>query len=457
MNYKSIPDETSIVNRKSSNRKSIELRSEEVQEVMSRMPPWILRSGITVMFCVVLLLLAGSWFFKYPDSVQAEIVITTLDPPVSILARSTGKLDNIYVGNNQPVSLGEILGVIENPAHTEDVIKVSQWLLHWESRGCDIDSIWIPFAAGEISLGTLQPAYAGVLNSLNDYNNYKKQNYYALKITAQERQLVTQKEYHAGMQVQTPVIAEQYRTARSMFKRDSTLYTRGLLSDDDYDVARKSFLQAEQSYLGFETTLKQTQMQLIQSETALLDLHQQAMELESRYKLTLRNAMEALAAQVRAWEKSYLLISPVHGRVNFMGIWGNNQNVQTGEVIFTIIPEHQYTPKGKAMLPVQGSGKVKEGQRVHVRLNNFPDQEFGFLQANITSISNIPTPEGAYVVEVEFPQGMKTNYGVELPLTQQMHGTAEIITEDLRLIERLFMPVKKILKEQTISSTHQLP
>ena len=51
--------------------KEIELRSEEVQEVMSHVPVWILRWGITVLFCIVIILLIGSYLFKYPDVVEA--------------------------------------------------------------------------------------------------------------------------------------------------------------------------------------------------------------------------------------------------------------------------------------------------------------------------------------------------------------------------------------------------
>lgn len=431
--------------------KEIELRSEEVQEVMSRMPPWILRSGMTVMFCVVIVLLIGSFLFKYPDVVQAEIVITTLDPPASILARSPGKLDAIFVTNSQQVDTGELLAVIQNPARTEDVRALSSWLYLWEKNGCHEDSIRIPFEPGTLNLGGLQPAYANLLNSLNDYNNYRKTNYYPKKIAAQERQLAGQKQYHVGMLEQEPIVKQQYQTSVSIFRRDSTLFARGLLSNDDYDVSRRSFLQAEQTYMAFGTTLTQTQLQLIQSETSLLDLRQQASELESRYRLALLAAMEALFAQTKAWERDYLLISPVNGQVSFMGIWSSNQNVQSGDVIFTVIPDGGTIPTGKAMLPVQGAGKVKENQRVHARLNNFPDQEFGFIVGRIANISNIPTTEGFYVVEVEFPHGMRTNYDIELPVSRQMHGTAEIITEDLRLIERFFMPIKKILKEQSAS------
>jgi len=155
-----------------------------------------------------------------------------------------------------------------------------------------------------------------------------------------------------------------------------------------------------------------------------------------------------LNAQIKAWEHDYLMVSPITGIVNQMGIWSNNQNVTAGETVFTVVPFGVSRPRGKAMLPVQGAGKVSAGQRVNVRINNFPDQEFGYLVGKVVSISSVHTEEGFYVVEVDFPGGMKTNYDRILPVSRQMIGTADIITEDLRLIERFFMPVKKILSER---------
>ena len=51
---------------------NIELRSEEVQEVMGQIPAWIVRWGITLLFLVVVALLVGSCFFKYPDVITAD-------------------------------------------------------------------------------------------------------------------------------------------------------------------------------------------------------------------------------------------------------------------------------------------------------------------------------------------------------------------------------------------------
>ena len=206
------------------------------------------------------------------------------------------------------------------------------------------------------------------------------------------------------------------------------------------------FLQNKQAYLSFNASLKQSELQLMQGEENLLDLQQQATELERKFQLSLQNAVEALNAQIKVWERDYLLVSPIDGIVTQMGIWSSNQNVNAGETVFTVIPSQQDTPKGKAMLPIQGAGKVKIGQRVNVRINNFPDQEFGYLIGQVESVSSVPTAEGFYVLEIKFPSGMRTNYEKVLPITQQMIGSADIITEDLRLLERFLMPLKKTFK-----------
>ncbi len=92
---------------------------------------------------------------------------------------------------------------------------------------------------------------------------------------------------------------------------------------------------------------------------------------------------------------------------------------------------------------------------VHVKLNGYPYMEFGVLRGVIRSLSAVPeqvqTQNGAaiaYYAEVLFPQGMKMSYNRELPMIQQMDGSAEIVTEDLRLIERFILPIISLFKNR---------
>ena len=221
--------------------KEIELRSEEVQEVMSLIPAWILRRGITMLFIIVLLLLIGSWFFKYPDVIRAEITVTSLEPPANIITRSAGKIDTIYVTNNQRVVSNSPLAVIQNPANSNDMLLLVQMMREWDTFGYSERNVQKILTGKPMALGTIQSVFASFLTSLNDYQNYKTLNYYPQKTASQRQQLVVQREYYSRIIRQEPVIREQFRTSKNIFDRDSVLLAKNVISGNEYDISKNSF------------------------------------------------------------------------------------------------------------------------------------------------------------------------------------------------------------------------
>lgn len=107
-------------------RKDIELRSEEVQEILTRPPHALVRWGITVFFVVLALFFIGGCFFKYPDVISASITITTEHPPIWMVARGSGKIKEVYHKDRDSVWTGNIIAVLENPAVTEDVLRLKE-------------------------------------------------------------------------------------------------------------------------------------------------------------------------------------------------------------------------------------------------------------------------------------------------------------------------------------------
>lgn len=92
---------------------------------------------------------------------------------------------------------------------------------------------------------------------------------------------------------------------------------------------------------------------------------------------------------------------------------------------------------GHAFLPAHGVGKVKKGQEARIRLENYPDVEFGYLNGKVYNIAKIPDENGLYEVEILFPNGLETSNGIQLPTDRQLIGTTEIVMSDKRLIERM--------------------
>jgi multidrug resistance efflux pump len=113
-------------------------------------------------------------------------------------------------------------------------------------------------------------------------------------------------------------------------------------------------------------------------------------------------AMQQLQKSIADWELQYLLKSDIDGTVNFMQIWAIHQSVQSGDKIFSIIPTAKNQVLGLAKATPQNIGKVKVGQKVWVKIDNYPEQEFGMLQATVKTISMTPGQEGNWHLQLNF-------------------------------------------------------
>lgn len=428
--------------------KNIELRSEEAQEVMSAVPRWILRSGISLIGVFLLLFFIGSYYFKYPDKLTAVMTLTTTSPPTEIIARATGRLDKVYVSNKQKVSANQILATIQSPANYEDIVFLDSLYYQWKMDKISINTLYFSLNSSYLLLGELQEVYAIFLVSLKDYINYDQESYYKNKMLLKNRRKKRQAIMSNRKNEELLINEKQIEVAKKLFNRDSILYEKNIETGENFDKSLQMYLQNRQNYLNSLTAKEQIELEEIQNQEDLLDLKHEHVLVHNQYVSTLGTAANNLEAKIKEWKQTYILSSPVKGIINIMSIWSNNQNVSGGDLVFIIIPENPNTPVGRAILPATGAGKIKEGQRVNVRVNNYPDQEFGFLRGRVKSISDIPDKDGNYYIEVEFPSGLTTNYGKVLPLSKQMIGSADIIIKDRRLLEYFIKPIEKLIREQ---------
>ena len=152
------------------------------------------------------------------------------------------------------------------------------------------------------------------------------------------------------------------------------------------------------------------------------------------HETELNHAIAQLAIALDEWEKTYLPSSPTDGKVAFMQLWKEGQYVNAGETMFVVVPHGDSEFMGKALLPMQGAGKVRTGQHAVVRLAGFPEQEYGRMEGKVVSISPVPNEEGNYVAEI----GLIRMPDKQPPLLKVMNGTAEIIVREQSLLERLF-------------------
>ena len=87
------------------------------------------------------------------------------------------------------------------------------------------------------------------------------------------------------------------------------------------------------------------------------------------------------------------------------------------------------------------SKKIKIGQKVIIKLYDFPYQEYGVLEGQVHNTSLIPNGKNDFYVNVYFPKGLKTSFAKNIPSNKELKGSAEIVI-NTELIKKLFNQIK---------------
>ena len=425
---------------------NIELRSESVQEILSNPPSWIIRWGNTVIFIAILFVIAISIFVKYPDFISSQVVITTQNPPEKIEARTNGKLENVLVQNQQNVKSGEILAYLETSADYKDILRLKSILDTFKPQTGRFE---FPVdKTRNLSLGELETNYIQFEKAYTDYTLQKHLQPYSVEKLAGKQTISEIEARLKSLETQKKIEKSKLEVEANNFKRSKNLHEQGVISTSELETKRLQYLQAQQNYQNIDLSISQLYESMVNAQRGIQGADINQKQDETTFYIDVLQTYDQLKRALRDWEQIYLLKSSIDGKVSFQRYWGNNQFVKSGEVIFTVLPDDKNNLLGKLVVPAQNSGKILPGQKVLIKLDNYLYQQFGIVEGKVRNISLSPDAEGNYYVEVELPNGLKTSYNRELIFDKEMRGSAEIITEDLRLIERVFYQFREIFQFQ---------
>lgn len=426
------------------------LRKTYREEIYNYRPSWILRWGITASFIFLFIIVVVSGFIKYPDVIMANAEITTINPPVHLLAKLDGKLERILVEEGEPVTTGDILATLESPVNWEHLLILDQYLNLIDSVvSNDIHPLTeSSHFSNRLQLGELQHSYSEVLMNYSKLYNYFFLNFNELELKSKEEEYVNELKYQELLLEKGRVLTQQLELAYGDFKRDSILYIDGVIPEREFAKSR------QQNDLQYKSLLTDLSMGVANSQNASARIQREIdhimirdKETQLHLKLQLQQNIRLLRAAINTWGKNHLLISPIDGRASFTEYWNENQNVKTGNIVVSVLPDEDIQVKTRIQFPILNSGKVKPGQRVNIKLENFPHQEFGMVVGEMGAISKVPNGS-FYRADVRLMNGLTTSYGESLPLTQQAAGHAEILTDEVSLLIRFFNPLKAVFDER---------
>jgi HlyD family secretion protein len=367
------------------------------------------------------------------------VEITTVNPPVTMVSKITGRINRLYVKDGENVSPGKLIAVMETAASIDEIERLKAVM----------DTVQLPERLHNetfpvlFELGELQNHYSSFMKALADYNTYIRNDFYGSKISSVTDEIAGIDEYMRRTKVKEMLVSQNLLIEEAKFRRDSTLHSTSVYSQSDLEISRQAFIRTKLELQEVRLDYASRAIELAEKRQLLQDYRIKRQEEKEKLSSALSETFVNLKAQIKIWETAYLLVSPIEGKVAFTEYWSVNQSVAADQAVLSVVPGTAGDYIGRINLKMQRSGKVKEGQLVNIKLSGYPYLEYGMVRGIVRSKSLVPSGD-AYVIEVKLPDGLTTLYGMRLDFTQRMQGTAEIITEDLRLIQKIINPFRHL-------------
>lgn len=418
------------------------MRSNHTNDIIGQDPNWLVRWGISSMLIFVLILLFLSNLITYPDINVARVELTSKSPPLTLYARTSGYVEQVFVSDGDTVNNGDILAVIKNNSDLNQIIVLTKWLDVSEITSLkNIININVPILR---KLGELQPLYSNLLVTHNKACQYIRTDSYNKKIAKSTSDLNFNKELLEVESKKHEIIKQDLSLLNNDVDRNKKLFEQEVISISDMEKYNRSLLQKMMEVQQVNANLINIKKNINSTSESIQELNDQKRKEDAELFLDYNNLIKELKISYREWSDKYLICANIKGKIAFFKKWEKDEFINSSDLVLTIIPlkNHQIFATGN--LPIANSGKVKLGQIVNIKLDDYPFKEFGILKGEIIYISQTQK-EGFYSIRVKVSKNLSFHNIKQIQwFKSRMLGSAEIITENLTLFQRLLFKFKDI-------------
>ncbi len=420
-----------------------ELQGEGLQEIIAHVPALAVRWGAGVIAAVVAALIVLSAVVRYPEVVRGSATITTPTPPVRVAAASGGEIQELPAADNQQVRAGEVVAVLRSSARWRDV----RWVHAALDGAAPGAAVAAPGRA--LQLGDVQGAWDQYQDAVAQYGAWASDPYVQARLEGMRAQVGDQRRLGVESERRVELMEREGALADRDAERSRELVTRQLLSPSEAERTEATALSKRQSLASARGDVVGQRLRVSELEGQILEMEQSRRTDRSRLQLDVQKAWSALAEAVRLWETRYLLVAPIAGRVSHFRTLSAGQYLNPGEPVLALVPAGGEA-SSTVLVADASAGRVRPGQTVLISFASFPATEFGKVEARVRAVALVPAPPAAgdqkgaptYRVALELPRGLRTSSGRTLPLRQEMTGDAEIVTDDLTVLQRLLAQVR---------------
>jgi len=413
-----------------------ELRlSDEVHAIVGRRPHGLVRWGNLIFLSVLLLMVLLLWLVRYPERLSAPARLRTALAPASVQANAHGRLLRIFIRNEDEVRTGQPLALIESTADYAQVEslqqKLDELLLSYTNNG---DAMIMQNDLPSFGqLGELQSAYRELSDQYRATREVYANGYYPEKLRAVRKDLALLDASEQTFLQDKKLTAQDYDLQQKELRSYETLARQKVIAPLELDGYKSRLIAREQAMGQAERQLSANRSARLQKEKEVMDLTNEM----NRQVDRLHTALIALRSAIEEWRMKYLLTAPANGRVLFDGGIQTGVLVSEGQRLF-VVEQSASALYAELTVGQRGLGNIRSGQTVWLTIESYPAQTYGRLRGTIDYISPLAGASDSFIVRTRINE--RTDRGLSLQLRNGLRASAEIITRNPRLIDRIMHP-----------------
>lgn len=413
----------------------------EINDLIGNPPGWLLRSGITMIAIVTVIIVGGSYFFKYPDKLIGQGIVTSTTPPIEIISRTTGYIDVIHYPEGSDVESGDPIIYINNTTDQSELSQLQNWIEQYVKVDDTKKYLDLPFVFN-LQLGSIQGEYANLQLRYNELLQTLKDGVIYEQIKSLSREIDKIKTLNESQRREKVIYSQELELSRKDYSRNENLEKDGAISELDLEKAKTELLQKERQFEGMNNSIIQNNIRMEQLSLEKLKLKEQRSNEIKAYQFSISELIAKIRSSITKWGKTYTVSAPIDGKIFYHKDITLKKNLILGDVIGYIIPHSSETNYVSAVLPGYNIGKVEKEQKVILKFDAYPHKEYGVVVSEVKDMSKMPelNADGKSQYEIIIPLNdvIITDYNDTIPYSPKMAVMAEIVTEDKTVFERLF-------------------
>jgi multidrug efflux pump subunit AcrA (membrane-fusion protein) len=421
----------------------LDSRSEEVRDFISHIPHWMIRWGTTSIFVVLSLLVVGTYFIHYPDIVQAPFTLSTTNSPKTILAKTDGRLVRLFVADQQTVNQNQLVAYLESTTRHSEALRLANELdlLFLATQRKQWERVLSFRPLDYQQLGDLQTSFQRFAQNFMQLEAVLGNGSYLKRRKLLQADLKDLAYLYQNLTEQQTIQQQDHALAHKELQVQKKLL-------EDKVIPPLEYRREESRFLAKQLPLKQTETALVQNHTAQSSKQRELLELDrtiAEQGSVFVQELNTLRSAIEGWKQRFVVMSPTAGKIYFNSDLQEQQTVAVNQELFMIGSADRAIYRGLLNLPQANLGKIKVGQEVLIKFAGYPFQEYGSVRGRIQNVADVPDRNGTFLAKISLPAGLRTQYGKTIQYRSGMTATAEVITEDTRLIEKVFYAIRKVL------------